>query len=290
VTPKELLIHAVNGATGRPHVGDPVYREVTEGRQDQEIAARKRWEKADPAKRGPRPVRYSSCGDLPHWLYWQLGVRLPWVNRETNGQWRVGQNLTLLTWPGNRLARKVTGDVKLDDLRELTTGDVLYTIGSYAHVRCVVDYDPATATMTTAEYGMPGGKLKTRKLVERKDGIRVVDPADPGDEGSGLLGWLRLEAVLEASNGAGDPPPPDAPKPILRTLESGDRGPDVKVLQARLGRERRPVQWDPTWEWPLKDDGIFGARTDVALRDFQARSGLTVDGICGRATRAKLGL
>ncbi len=35
-------------------------------------------------------------------------------------------------------------------------------------------------------------------------------------------------------------------------------------------------------------DGIFGSRTDEAVRDFQAGAGLVVDGIVGRNTWEKL--
>jgi hypothetical protein len=64
---------------------DPVYRTIVEGRT------------------GPK---YSSCGDLAHWLLFRLGVRAPFINRaeyrESDGGhgWRVGLNLNLLTPPG----------------------------------------------------------------------------------------------------------------------------------------------------------------------------------------------
>lgn len=37
-------------------------------------------------------------------------------------------------------------------------------------------------------------------------------------------------------------------------------------------------------------DGAVGQQTDLAIRDFQAKNGLTVDGIVGTATRAALGI
>ena len=62
---------------------------------------------------------------------------------------------------------------------------------------------------------------------------------------------------------------------ITRTLEIGDVGPDVKVLQALLG---------------LPADGEFGRNTKKAVINVQVKHGLRVDGIVGAATRKALGL
>ena len=40
----------------------------------------------------------------------------------------------------------------------------------------------------------------------------------------------------------------------------------------------------------LHVDGAVGQQTDSAIRDFQAKNGLGVDGIVGNATRAALGI
>lgn len=68
---------------------------------------------------------------------------------------------------------------------------------------------------------------------------------------------------------------------ILKTLKKGDKGAQVKALQAMLigfdydlGRSGA--------------DGDFGAKTDEALRKFQSRNGLTVDGVAGPKTWDKM--
>jgi len=63
-----------------------------------------------------------------------------------------------------------------------------------------------------------------------------------------------------------------------RTLYKGLSGDDVKWLQDKLNG----------YGYKLAVDGSFGAKTDAALRNFQENNGLTVDGRCGPATRAKL--
>ncbi|MEA2466449.1 MAG: hypothetical protein QOJ57_575, partial [Thermoleophilaceae bacterium] len=59
---------------------------------------------------------------------------------------------------------------------------------------------------------------------------------------------------------------PGAPSELLR---SGSTGPDVVRIQSALGQ---------------MPDGVFGPRTDAAVRVFQGRNGLQVDGIVGPKT------
>ena len=50
------------------------------------------------------------------------------------------------------------------------------------------------------------------------------------------------------------------------TLKAGSSGPEVKLLQEKLG---------------LAADGKFGPGTEKALKEWQAKNGLTADGIAG---------
>jgi hypothetical protein len=63
-------------------------------------------------------------------------------------------------------------------------------------------------------------------------------------------------------------------------LSIGDRGQMVKRLQEKLNEQGEE----------LGTDGIFGPGTHAAVIAFQARHGLTPDGIVGRRTREALGL
>ena len=57
-------------------------------------------------------------------------------------------------------------------------------------------------------------------------------------------------------------------------LKIGSKGPEVGALQKKLG---------------IPVDNDFGANTDVAVKAFQTKNGLTADGIVGPTTLAKLG-
>jgi len=66
----------------------------------------------------------------------------------------------------------------------------------------------------------------------------------------------------------------------LVVLSLGDRGPEVRRLQARLNRLGAE----------LVEDGEFGRATCAAVMAFQAAEGLAVDGVVGLQTLATLGL
>ena len=61
-------------------------------------------------------------------------------------------------------------------------------------------------------------------------------------------------------------------------LRKGDTGAAVKLLQHRLN----------ILGWQLTEDSIWGVQTDSAVRGYQYKAGLTVDGIVGAKTRAAL--
>lgn len=61
----------------------------------------------------------------------------------------------------------------------------------------------------------------------------------------------------------------------------GSRGTEVRNIQSRLS----------AWGYnPGRVDGIYGAKTEAAVKRFQRKHGLTPDGIAGPATLAKIGL
>jgi hypothetical protein len=85
--------------------------------------------------------------------------------------------------------------------------------------------------------------------------------ACPGDWLYSRLGKLA-KTVTDELNGES--------LPIPRTVKKGNTGKAVKVVQSILGG--------------LTIDGKFGTKTDAAVRAYQKRQGLTVDGIVGPKT------
>jgi putative chitinase len=90
---------------------------------------------------------------------------------------------------------------------------------------------------------------------------------------NGLSGRRACLAAAKAALGLSD-----APRPALPVLRSGDGGPAVRCLQARL----RYVEGSGAV------DGSFGPRTEGAVRHFQDTRGLDPDGVVGPSTWAAL--
>lgn len=108
----------------------------------------------------------------------------------------------------------------------------------------------------------PGGSVR-RRLPEQSghayhSGWPVNDHGDPG----AIAAPWTLGGTMT-----------DPTRPRL-----GDRSETVRVVQHLLTKHG----------YDLALDGVFGAKTDIALRDFQTRHGLDVDGIAGPATMAAL--
>jgi hypothetical protein len=134
-----LCEHACGYEAGRSK-DDPVYIEVTEGRD------------------GPGPEqrrRYSSCGDLAHWLYKRLGIREAWLNRTDDdafGPWKPGENIARL-WGGACPFDEVPPD---DPNWMPEPGDVvlIWNNGVDAHVMVALGRNGPI--LRTANYGSGG--------------------------------------------------------------------------------------------------------------------------------------
>ena len=63
-------------------------------------------------------------------------------------------------------------------------------------------------------------------------------------------------------------------------LEPGAQGQNVRYLQQRLN----------SFGYSLNIDGIFGAKTEAAVKSFQTRHQLSADGIVGPKTWHALGV
>lgn len=116
------------------------------------------------------------------------------------------------------------------------------------------------------------------------------DPKQPGFINGGLrfLDQMeqmiqKMEAQAEKRTGAA-PKPEKAPEasqtqvPGGPSMRRGAEGARVQALQSRLGE----------LGFPLEADGIYGPKTEAAVRQFQRQNGLVADGIAGPQTLGAL--
>ncbi len=111
------------------------------------------------------------------------------------------------------------------------------------------------------------------KLFEGRHGLTADGEADANDQ-SILFGATAMDASVVVT-----PTPGPTLTPPSRTLRKGDKGEDVKSLQQRL-KDLGYYKGNIT--------GTVNDATVEALRDFQKKSGIEVDGVCGPVTRTVL--
>lgn len=99
-------------------------------------------------------------------------------------------------------------------------------------------------------------------------------------------GWTHYAIPKGLAEEAPTPPAPQpdpapAPAPLRRLLRKGCRGEDVKELQSAL----IVLGYDLG---KCGADGIFGRKTQAAVKAFQKDEGIQVDGIAGPVTYSRL--
>ena len=192
-------------------------------------------------------------GQLPCWCDCSAFVTYcySWAGApDPNGQGYDGQGYT-----GTLLSHGTPVE-----LGQLMPGDVVvYGSGTGDHTALIVDVSPDPLTVSMGQQGDPSL-------------VRV------SQDGRQPIRFLRFST--ESTN----PGPQPAPDPKgtcvvnLRVLKQGDTGGDVRSLQRLLHGTTKP----------LAVDGVFGPSTVAAVRQFQSRMHLAVDGVVGSATWTSL--
>lgn len=151
--------------------------------------------------------------------------------------------------------------------------DAGYQVGIYCNqiwYNSVLDVDKLDLPFWIAKYGTNNGKQQYKPVVKSKHTLWGWQYSSVGKV-SGISGAVDVNVAYQnpgaVSGGA-----------AATLLRKGDRGEAVKLLQQRL----------TICGWILTADGIWGDKTDSAVRGYQYKAGLTVDGIVGPKTQAKL--
>lgn len=114
------------------------------------------------------------------------------------------------------------------------------------------------------------------KIIHCSAGVQWGDTSDKAWTHYAIPAGLYAAAEIAAAGKT------DASKPtegVVFNLRRGSKGADVTKLQTALNALGYACG---------AADGIFGAKTEAAVRNFQRDHSLTVDGIAGKATQAAL--
>ena len=151
----------------------------------------------------------------------------------------------------------------------------------------------AAAQNPTAGTDLSGRKVYLRKLSVLRYGesftarIYTLTRVTLEVDGRGICtdGWCPLthnKGALFARRSHLDMSVPQGSIVVSeRTLRPGDEGEDVKAVQQVLTKKGYNLG-------PNGADGSYGQGTAAAVRDFQSKNGLTVDGEVGPETRKRL--
>lgn len=196
---RELCEWAVDGANGVAQ-GSERYGLVTEGRM-------------------LKPGVSSSCAELPHWLWYRLGIRSSFVNRDENRGWHVGLGIAMLcgeNFSGKPLGVPTTARRTPETTSQFGAGDVLVVWsrldGTDAHTFVVLEQDGPI--VQSADYGQPGGKactwtLSSRNAVEPGGRMRMA----PFRGSRRIQRWIPLDLILAEAERRGELVTPEAPCP-----------------------------------------------------------------------------
>jgi hypothetical protein len=153
----------------------------------------------------------------------------------------------------------------VDEVARLLKGSP-YEVGVYGSYRVMEEIDAPHKWQT---YAWSGGRVSKKvRLLQCHNGVGFVGGSNDlnvswGDPGC----WIPPAdtSFLDAKD--------------MKSLRQGDRGRLVSVLQSLLAREGYHTNGI---------DSDFGPGTDRAVREYQAASGLDVDGVAGPTTWAAL--
>lgn len=239
-------------------------------------------EEEEPVQELPaRTLRYGMAGDDVRLLQQRL-YTLGYYAGETDGQFGSSvQNAVKAFQRKNGIA--------VDGVAGANTCKVLFSASAIA----------ANATESTVQrtlrWGMEGADVKT--MQSRLKVLGYYHSTADGVFGSGTLTALkqfqsrngltadgicgkntREKLYSEDARGAQESDGQAGSIPV-QTLTFGDKGEEVKALQRRL----RELGY-----YTGEIDGQFGSATYSAVKRFQTRNGLTVDGKAGKNTLARL--
>jgi lysozyme len=198
------------------------------------------------------------------------------------GVWTIGWGVTEGVQPGMQITVAEAEKMLQDELEQFETAVA-------DAVRVQID-DNQFSALVSFSYNLGARSLFESTLLQLLNQGKFQEAADefPRWDKAGGQSLLGLSRRRRAERALFLSQPWEEfvhwePSLVMRLAEPGEplvQGDDVRQLQQALIAAG----------FDIEADGIFGKGTDRAVREFQQRKGLTVDGIVGDATRRVLGV
>lgn len=145
-------------------------------------------------------------------------------------------------------------------------GDVLY--GMLPQLRS--DVGARVLTWPTVRRGDSGERVRTVQYLLRQHGHSLTVDGSFGPITESAVKAFQQSRGLYADGVVGG----STWTALIVTVRNGSTGEAVKGVQSQLN----------TRGYGLVVDGVFGSKTEAAVRDFQTKKGLVVDGVVGPRT------
>lgn len=181
------------------------------------------------------------------------------------GVWLDVEDKTLRGIPRATMLKMITAMAKIIKAAGYQVG--IYTNPDwYNHV---LDVSKITLPFWVASWGTNNGKPQRKPTIKPQHTLAGWQYTDKGRVAgiSTAVDLSQIYQLIGQTENADD-----------GLLRKGDTGAAIKLLQHRLNILGNQ----------LTEDGIWGVQTDSAVRGYQYRAGLTVDGIVGPKTQAAL--
>lgn len=148
----------------------------------------------------------------------------------------------------------------------------------------------ATGTVLTAQLNVrekPGTQNKVVDVLVKGEKIDIYEKVQAGGATWGRIpqGWTCLSKYVQVVDVKKEPENKEPEKKenknftlTMRELSRGDKGEDVRALQNHL----------KGFGYNIEADNSFGPATENAVKQYQAKNGLTANGIVDAKTRAKM--
>ena len=171
-----------------------------------------------------------------------------------------------------------------------------YTVGKHTVIQDAFRSYPDVLTGALNFYELLNTSLYKKVKADADPATQMQQIKDCGymtssTEVASVLKYINNYNLTQYDDVDADPAPetPKDPEPKVDMGACPYECPAITLKHSMQGKEIKWLQWHLNKHgYKLKEDGIYGRKTLEAVKDFQKKNGLVVDGLVGPKTKAAL--